>query len=154
MRELILIAAASKNNVIGLNGKIPWHIPEDLRRFKDLTLENSIIMGRKTFESIGKPLINRENIVLTSRKDYCSEGIIISDSIEKSLALASKEKIYVIGGEQIYRQFMPIANTLELTRVHHIYEGDAFFPRINSKEWLLSKNDRRKEYSFLTYTRK
>ena len=161
--ELIIIVAASLNDVIGANGKIPWNIPEDRRRFKDLTLHHPVIMGRKTYDSLDerfKPLPERKNIVLSTSLEGMP-GIYVAKNIRESLELAEGQDTYIIGGESIYRQFMHLTSKIELTRVQREYQdGDAFFPEIDSLEWKLegdSKDDVSLKtgipYSFRTYTR-
>lgn len=150
MTQITIIAAISENYVIGNKGKIPWHIPEDLKRFKQLTTGNTVIMGRKTYETIGKPLPNRKNIVVTKNKEFSADGIFVAHTLEEALAQCT-EKTYIIGGQQIYEQAMPLADKLEITHVHKIVEGDAFFPQITNN-WKEIKKIDKKEYSFVTYT--
>ena len=154
--ELTIIAAISENGVIGKSGKLPWHYSEDLKRFKQLTLNHSVLMGRKTYESIlnykGCPLENRTNIVLSSKKYYNSiEGVIFVNSLDEALNKVRGEKVYIIGGEKVYRLTLPLANKMEITKIHKIVEGDAFFPEYNKDEWKEVKREDREEYSFLTY---
>tara|TARA_Y100000034_G_scaffold59011_1_gene71833 strand:+ start:6231 stop:6716 length:486 start_codon:yes stop_codon:yes gene_type:complete len=160
--NLALIAAISDNNVIGLNGKIPWHIPEDLRRFKKLTLNHPVIMGRKTYESLPEkfcPLPQRKNIVLSNSLDF-QEGIYIARNVEEALRLIEGFDSYVIGGKEVYETFLPRTNKLEITRVHRDFEGDTFFPEINwdelnffESEAMVSKHEGI-SYSFITYYKK
>lgn len=130
--KLSIIAAISTNRVIGRDNKIPWHISEDLRRFKALTIGHPIIMGRKTFESIGKPLPKRANIVITRDKDYSAPGIDVAHSIEEAIEAAKtkegSEEIFIIGGGQIYSQSIHLADKLYLTVVDQEIKGDVFFP--------------------------
>lgn len=158
--NLTIIVAVSENNVIGINNQMPWHIPEDLKRFKELTLNCPVIMGENTFNSLPenfRPLPKRKNIVLSyDMKDR--NGIYIARSIEESIELTEGRKSYIIGGEMVYKQFLPLVRRLELTRVHKDYEGDAFFPEVDFKEWnLINKQEGLTndglEYSFLTYDR-
>lgn len=155
--DIALIAALSENHVIGNKGKIPWHIPEDLQRFKRLTLYHPVIMGRKTYESIiaalGKALPKRKNIVISSQK-LKSEGITVVRTLDEALAHAQDTVCYIIGGERVYREALPRATRLELTHVRGNYEGDAFFPRFNVSEWNKSQSAMQQEYEFATYTRK
>ena len=151
--SLTIIAALSENNVIGDSKGVPWHISEDLKRFRQLTLNHPVIMGRKTFESIlGKPLPKRKNIVLT-RQDISYEGVTISHSIEEALNACGSQDSYIIGGGQIYRQFFPLVNKMEITRVHRNIEGHVFFPEVNWEEWREIKREDKRGYSFLTYRR-
>lgn len=159
--DLTIIAAVSDNNVIGIGNKIPWYIKEDLQRFKRLTLNHPVIMGRKTYKSIPekfRPLPHRKNIILSSRMES-SEGIYVARSIEEALKLANDDDSYVMGGERVYRDFLPLSNRMELTRVHEKYNGDAFFPEVNWEDWKLDGETRNEnslglEYSFLSYVRK
>lgn len=153
MKNLTIIVAMSENNVIGLNGKLPWHMPSDLKRFKNLTINNSVIMGRKTFESIGRILPNRENIILTKQNNFNIYGAKIANNLEDAIKQSSNN-VFIIGGEEIYRQTLPIVNKLEITKIHRNYDGNAFFPKINYSEWNLTNKTNYKDYSFLTYTRK
>lgn len=152
--NVTIIAAASENNVIGRNGKIPWDIPEDLKRFKLLTSGHSVIMGRKTFESIGRPLPRRRNIVLTHEETFTAPGVEVFHSLEEALATcAQAERIFIIGGGHIYNAALPLTDTIELTRVHKVVEGDVFFPVLAKDEWRLVAEKPHKGYSFLTYER-
>ncbi|RKY02721.1 MAG: dihydrofolate reductase [Spirochaetes bacterium] len=130
--NISIIASISKNGVIGKNNRLPWHIPEDLKWFKKNTMGKTIIMGRKTFDSIGKPLPGRKNIVITRNKSLKIEGCEIYHSISQALKKLSEEKkgeeIFIIGGESIYRETIALSNRLYLTIVDKEYDGDAFFP--------------------------
>ncbi|MDP3992209.1 MAG: dihydrofolate reductase [Nanoarchaeota archaeon] len=157
--NLTIIAAVAENRVIGNKGKVPWHISEDLKRFKKLTSGHPVIMGRKTYESIleglGHSLENRTNIVL-SRNDQKLPGIVAANSIEDAIRKASEydETAYVIGGQSIYEQTIGLADRMELTEVKGGYEGDAFFPVINYDEWNWTSISHMEDYDFVTYTRK
>ena len=161
-KEITLIAAASENNVLGKDNKLIWHISEDLKRFKRLTQGHTIIMGRKTFESMTKALPNRTNIVLTRNKKFEATGALIAHTIEEALALAEEDyHPYIIGGGEIYSLFLPLSDRIELTRVHKHFEGDAFFPEIDIKKWMLCTIEKHKSgpnqpysYSYLTYKKK
>jgi len=142
--RIALIAAMTKNNVIGNQNKLPWHFPEELKYFKKITLGKPIIMGRKTFESMGsRPLPNRPNIILTQDKHFLAEGCTIVHSVEEALKVASNkvagtgnnEEIMVIGGAKIYQQFLPLASRLYLTIIHEEYTGDAYFPVVDWQDW-------------------
>jgi len=156
MSEIIIIAAISENNVIGKDGKIPWHIKEDLQRFKRLTLNRPVIMGRKTHESLPvKPLKDRTNIVLTRDKNFNPPDVVVKHSLQDALEYCKNyDKVFIIGGQSIFEEGMKVADTLELTRVNGNYDGDAFFPEINFGEWTLKNKEDGRDYSFLTYTRK
>ncbi len=159
LKEITLIAAASENNVLGMDNKLIWHISDDLKRFKKLTLGHSVIMGRKTFESMPNALPNRKNIVLTRNKNYKAKNAILANDLEKAVELTGDDSNpYIIGGGEIYNLFLPIANRIELTRVHKIFDGDAFFPEIDLNKWELlykekhfSNSDNIYNYSYLTY---
>jgi len=136
MKYLSIIAAKSKNNVIGNNGRLPWHLSEDLRRFKSITMGKPIIMGRATYESIGKPLPGRENIILTRRSDYFEQGVTITHSLDEALKSAkSSDEVMVIGGGEIYKEFIARVNRLYITHVDLDIDGDAFFPEIDYSNW-------------------
>ena len=131
-----LIAAIGKNNVIGFDNKLPWKLSGDLKRFKEITLNKPVIMGRKTFESIGKPLPNRINIIITRDKTYKADGCVVVHSVEESLkAAAENEEVMVIGGEQTYKEFLPMANKMYLTLIEKDFEGDSYFPDYNKNDW-------------------
>lgn len=127
---IYLIAAVSQNYQIGLHGKMPWHLPEDLNYFRNITSGHTIIMGRKTFESIGKPLPDRTNIVLTTNPHFSADGIIVSHDLKELLDLykTSKESVFVIGGGEIYKAFLPHAQYLYLTLINEVVDGDTSFP--------------------------
>lgn len=131
---ITLIAACSENRVIGKNGTLIWHIPEDLKRFKKLTLGHPIVMGRKTFESIGKALPGRTNIILTRDKNFKADGCLVYNKMSDILELFEKNNIFVIGGGEIYKQFLDKADRIELTLIHKNYEGDTFFPELEN-DW-------------------
>jgi dihydrofolate reductase len=160
-QELTMIVAASKNNVIGNKGDIPWYIPEDLKRFKELTMNHPVIMGRRTYFSIPekfRPLKGRRNIVL-SRLMKKQPGFYVAKNIEEALMFAGGKNSFVIGGEEVYKLFLPDIDRIELTRVHKNFQGDAFLPDINWGDFYLStcKESESKEgleYSFLSYRRK
>lgn len=135
---VILIAAAAENNALGKDNELVWHLPDDFKRFKQLTSGHHIIMGRKTFESFPKPLPNRTHIIITNQKNYQPENCIVVHSINEALAAAPKnEDVFVIGGGQIYTLALPIADKIELTKVHSSFDADAFFPEIDHSEWTL-----------------
>ena len=135
-RNVTIIAAAAENNVIGRNNDLIWHLSDDLKHFKNLTKGHHVIMGRKTFESIPKALPNRTNVVITRQKDYFAEGAIVVNSIESALALCLDDnRPFIIGGGEIYRQAMALADCIELTRVHENFDGDTFFPNIDNVVW-------------------
>ena len=140
--KLSLIVAMSRNGVIGIDNQLPWHLPEDLKYFKSVTMGKPIIMGRKTYDSIGRPLPGRTNIVITRDPSWQAEGVSVAQTLEAALSLgqvacnaAGADEIMVIGGEQIYRMTLPAADRLYLTQVDAEVEGDAFFPDIDLDQW-------------------
>ena len=138
--RLTLIAAAAENNALGKDNHMIWHLPDDFKRFKQLTSRHHIIMGRKTFESLGKPLAGRTNIVITSNPGWNAEGVKITHSIDAALkeAFATEAKsVYIIGGGEIFKQSLSRTDRVYLTRVHATLEGDAFFPVLPENEWKL-----------------
>ncbi|MDA3882292.1 MAG: dihydrofolate reductase [Bacteroidales bacterium] len=156
------IAAVSENNVIGNNNDLIWHMPADLRFFKQKTTGHVMIMGRKTFESMnnGKPLPNRTTIIVTRNKDYSApEGVLIAHSIEEALALtASEHECFICGGAEIYKAFLPFTDYLYITRIHHSFDGDTFFPKFCEINWKIifeehhSANEKNKyDHTFITY---
>ena len=151
--QIIIIAAVAENGVIGRAGKLPWHIPEDLKRFRALTTGHPVIMGRKTFESIGKPLPDRKNIVITGQKDYHRDGIVIVHSLDEALKACSGEKAFVIGGSSVFEEALPFANRLEITQIHRVVEGDVYFPAIGG-EWIEKKREDYEGFSFVSYVKK
>ncbi|WP_353779112.1 dihydrofolate reductase [Winogradskyella sp. 3972H.M.0a.05] len=161
--ELTIIVAAGENNAIGKDNQLIWHLSDDLKRFKQLTSGHHIIMGRKTFESFPKPLPNRTHIVITHQDHYkAPDGVIVVNSLEDALDAAKKDnQPFIIGGGQIYKLALPLADKIELTRVHHSFEGaDTFFPDIDTSVWKEINNTFHKkddkhdyEFSFLTYVR-
>ncbi len=137
--KVTLIAAMARDRVIGRQGQVPWHLPEDLKRFRRRTIGHAVIMGRKTFESIGKPLPKRRSIVITRQPDYLHPNVQVACSLEAALALAGhkEDEIFIAGGEQIYQLALPGADRLDLTIVDARIAGDAHFPPFNSRQWRL-----------------
>lgn len=163
-KKIILshIVAASQNNVIGQKNKLPWHIPEDLKYFYKTTKNKIIIMGRKTFQSLGKALPNRLNIVLTKNKTFKQKGVVVFASFEEALRYCRQEEIlkkhnkeiFITGGGEIYKQTLLLMDRLYITRIHKKYEGDAFYPEIPADQFKeVSRIDRSKPvpFSFLIY---
>jgi len=157
-----IIVAASQNNVIGKDNQLIWRLSADLKRFKALTTGHHIIMGRKTFDSIGKPLPNRTSIIITRQADYKAEGCIVVNSLEEALAkVPADQEAFIIGGGTIYKEAMDKADQLYLTLVHGKFDGDTFFPKLDSKVWESLKRedhmpDEKNEhaYSFIDYKKK
>ncbi len=157
-----LVAALSRNQVIGRDNALPWHLPADLKRFKAITLGKPIIMGRKTFDSIGRPLPGRHNIIISRNENFSAEGVTVVSSLDAALEAANNaSEVMVIGGATIYYQFLPRADRLYLTVVNtQIDDGDAFFPAYNRREWRLSLEETHPAdaqnphaYSFMTWQR-
>uniref|UniRef100_E6QX68 dihydrofolate reductase n=1 Tax=mine drainage metagenome TaxID=410659 RepID=E6QX68_9ZZZZ len=159
-QTLSLIAAVAQNGVIGIRNTLPWRLPEDLRYFKQLTLGHPIIMGRKTYESLGRPLPNRTNIILTRDMLFQTENCLIAHDIPEAISLCAEEdEIFVIGGAQIYQQAMSYAQRLYLTEVKlDIAEGDAWFPEVDTRLWHeISRQTHHNEqchYAFVVYERR
>lgn len=159
---LTIIAAAAENNALGKDNDLVWHLPDDFKRFKRLTSGHHIIMGRKTFESFPKLLPDRTHIIITRKEDYKPEGTIVVHSLEEAIRVAKiDEQPFIIGGGEIYKMGMDVADKIELTRVHGEFNADTFFPELDENEWKLVKEqfhekDERHNYAFtyLTYERK
>ena len=164
MGTITMIAAAAENNAIGKDNDLLWHLPHDFKRFKQLTTGHPIIMGRKTFESFPDTLPNRTHIIITRDKSYRTESpdCVVVNSLEEAFeTLGENEESFIIGGGDIYSLAMPYADVIELTRVHHSFEADAFFPEIEDKDWELVREeihprDEKHSYDFtyLTYHRR
>ena len=136
--DLTMVVAASTNNVIGRAGKLPWRLPEDLRRFRELTMGRPVVMGRRTFESIGRPLPGRRNIVVSRKTGLKIDGCEVVNSPEAALSVAravEPGEVMIIGGEQLYNKLLPHTTRIHMTRVHATIEGDAFFPALRPDEW-------------------
>ena len=158
---IIMIAAAAENNALGKDNKIVWHLPNDFKRFKMLTSGHHIIMGRKTFESLEKPLPHRTHVIITRQQNYKADGCIIVASMEQALKSCPKEEdCFIIGGGEIYSLGMPYADKLEITRVHESFDADAYFPEIDKDKWKIdttqfnAKDENHKfDYTYETFTR-
>jgi len=147
-----LIVAHDENHVIGYENSMPWHLPGDLQYFKEKTMGKPMIMGRKTFESIGRPLPGRRNIVVTRDDNYHADGIETVTSIEQALAIAGDvPEIMIIGGEQIFRQSMAIADRIYITKINHSFQGDTFFPHYEDDFVLVSSQEQEKAPEGYTY---
>ncbi|MFT5720411.1 MAG: dihydrofolate reductase [Motiliproteus sp.] len=165
--RLALMVAQAENRVIGIKNTLPWYLPEDLKYFKAVTLGKVIIMGRKTYESIGRPLPGRTNIVVSRDRNYSVEGVTVMHSLPHALEEARRvsglngaEEALVIGGAELYAQALPLAERLYLTQVHHSIEGDTFFPELDCAQWQqISRRDfeavapNPHAYSFITLDR-
>ena len=158
---ITIIVAASENNVIGNNNKLIWHLSDDLKRFKNLTKGHYVIMGRKTFESMPRALPNRTNVIITRKENYIAENAIVTNTLESALKIASDDaQPFIIGGGEIYNIALNFSDRIELTRVHHNFEGDTTFPEINKEEWIESNRVEKKkdethsyDFTFITYNK-
>ncbi|PQJ75062.1 dihydrofolate reductase [Polaribacter gangjinensis] len=161
---ITLIAAIAKNNALGKNNDLIWHLPADLKRFRQLTTGHHMIMGRKTYESIGKPLPNRTTIIVSRNPEYFQEGCLMASSLEDAIQISKNEEVIcIVGGEQIYRQALEndLVDALDITLVHHEFDADAFFPEIDTKIWEeISREDfkadekNKFDYSFIKYQKR
>jgi dihydrofolate reductase len=153
-----IIAAVAANRVIGAGNRIPWRLPADLKRFKQLTMGHSLIMGRKTFESIGRPLPGRTSIVVTHQDYAAPEGVLVARSVGEALSLARGDEVFIAGGAEIYRQTLPMSDRVYLTRLEHEFEGDTFFPETDWSGWRVAERERHEAgegqpfaFEFVTY---
>ena len=161
MNKLAMIVAAAENDVIGINGDLPWQLSADLRRFKRLTMGHHIIMGRKTFDSIGRLLPGRTTVIVTRQSDFERDGALIANSIEEAIALCGEDDLpFVTGGAEIYRLAIPFISEIHLTRVHTEIDGDTDLPEIAWDDWTLveeigfQKDEKNNfDFSFQTFTR-
>ncbi len=159
---ITIIAATAQNNALGKDNRLIWHLSDDLKRFKSLTLDGFIIMGRKTFESLPGILPKRKHIVITRNPEFRQEGIVVVQSLEQALEVVPSDEVaFVVGGGEIYAQTINIADKIELTRVHHDFEADTFFPEIDLTKWELvssefhSKDEKHQyDFTFETYLRR
>ena len=158
-----IVVAVADNNVIGGDNRLLWHLPQDLKHFKQLTLGRPIVMGRRTFESIGRPLPGRTNIVVTRQPGWQAEGCEVAASVPQALEMARAldEQVFVIGGGEIYRQALPATDVVYLTEVHHAFEGDVTFPDLTPLEWREESRQRHEPddkhayaFSFVTLRRR
>jgi dihydrofolate reductase len=160
--DISIIVAIAENNVIGDNNQLIWHIPDDLKRFKSLTMGHHIVMGRKTWESIGRPLPGRKSIVVSRNPNYLANGAIVVSSLEEAFAKTkSDNEVFIIGGAEIYKQALALANKLYLTLVHRSFKGDVSFPEIDKNLWKQVSSEKGKpsdtdglEYTFVNLERK
>jgi dihydrofolate reductase len=153
--RVVLVAAVARNGVIGHDGDLPWRIPEDLKHFKTLTLGGTLVMGRKTYDSIGRPLPGRRTIVVTRQRDWSADGVETALSLDEALALAGDvEEVFIVGGAEIYRQAMPFADVIELTEVDQDPDGDTHFPQLPAGAFVETRRDQRDGFAFVTLERK
>nr|AIA17932.1 Dihydrofolate reductase [uncultured bacterium] len=151
--------AIAENGVIGSNNDLPWHLPEDLKHFKELTLGKTVLMGRKTFDSIfkrlGKPLPGRKNVVITRQTDLAMPaGVLVFHDLDKALEALREDEVCVIGGAQIFEQALPHAQIMQITHVHGNYEGDVYFPEIDWDQWEKTAEQKQDKFTFAEYRRK
>jgi dihydrofolate reductase len=154
--SITLIAAKAANNCIGKNGQLPWNIPEDLKHFREITIGKTVLMGRKTWESIPtkyRPLPGRKNVVVSRDPLFTATGGEVFHDLSEALSILSKEEVCIIGGSALFKECLPLAQTIELTQIHAVYEGDTFFPEIDLNEWHVTKREDHNQFSFLTYKR-
>lgn len=158
--NISIIAAMATNRVIGFKNTLPWRLPADLKRFRHLTMGHHLLMGRKTFDSINRPLPGRTIIVLTRQPDFAAPDILVAHSVEEALSLVKGETLFIAGGEEVYRQTLLIAHCLYLTLIHSDFPGDAYFPHYAETDWVLTDHEHHQPdeknpypYSFLTYFR-
>jgi dihydrofolate reductase len=162
MSKLSLIVAMARNRTIGVNNMLPWRCPEDLKHFKSLTMGHHMIMGRKTYDSIGKPLPGRTTVIVTRNNELKIEGCVVSHSLEEAISLCvGDDEIFIVGGAELYRQAMPLVDTLYVTEIQQDVDGDAHFPEFSKNEWQeIAREVRSQEtpqplaYHFVTYRRK
>lgn len=149
----------AKNRVIGANNRLPWHLSDDLKRFKALTMGHTIIMGRRTYESIGRPLPGRNNVVISRQSDLVVPGVTVVSSVKQATEHANTGEVFIVGGAEIYREALPIAQRILLTEVHCHFEGDTFFPPLEPGEWRETVRENHKDassglaYDFVTLER-
>lgn len=157
-----IIVAMSENNVVGKDNGLPWKLSADLKRLKEITMGHHIIMGRKTWESLGRPLPGRVNVVITNQKNYKAEGGVVVNSLEEALTISSGDtEIFIFGGAEIFKKALPLVSKIYLTRVHAKIKGDAFFPDLNLFEWKETERHEHRadeknqyDYTFITLERK
>ncbi|MFP5346806.1 MAG: dihydrofolate reductase [Actinomycetes bacterium] len=151
---ITLVVAAGRNGVIGRDGGLPWHLPEDLAHFKRVTMGGTMIMGRKTYEAIGRPLAGRRSVVVTRHRDWAPEGVTVVHSLDDALAACAGEpEVFVVGGGEIFRQVLGRADRVELTEVDQVPEGDVTFPPLDPAHWRETSRDERDGMAFVRYER-
>lgn len=149
-----LVAAVAANGVIGADGTMPWHLPEDLARFKALTMGHTMIMGRRTYESIGRPLPGRTTVVVTRQPDWSADGVIVVGSVDDALAIPDDDEAFVVGGAEIYRQTLDAADVLEITLIDERPAGDTYFPEVDWEDWEEVEREDHDGFSFVTFHRR
>jgi dihydrofolate reductase len=153
--RLTLVAAYADNRVIGDHGTIPWRIPEDFAHFKATTMGGTLVMGRATYDSIGRPLPGRTTIVVTRNVEWAADGVLVAHSLDEALALAAEQpgETYVVGGTQVYEQALPLATHQVLTEVHQAPEGDASYPEFDRDEWVETRREPREGFEWVWWER-
>jgi len=159
--KISIIVAFDENRLIGKNNGLPWHLPADLKHFKTITMNHHMIMGRKTYDSIGKPLPGRVSVVITRQKGLQIEGCIVVNSLAEALVFCKgQEEVFIIGGAQIFNEAMDLATDLYVTQIHHRFDGDTYYPEISTKDWIeeswekIKSDEKNKwDYSFIKYRR-
>lgn len=159
--RLSIIAAMAGNRAIGIKNTLPWRLPEDLKRFKELTMGHHIVMGRKTYDSIGKPLPGRDTVIVTRNADYAVPGCLAVNSLDAALTVSHGDaEVFFVGGADLYRQTLTIANRIYLTEIQRVFDGDAFFPEFDKNHWVETSREKHKtdgpngfEYHFVIYDR-
>ena len=157
--KVSIIVAVSENNVIGSNNQLPWHLPGDMKHFKNTTTGHHVIMGRKNYESMGKPLPNRINIVLSKQQFYNIDECIVASSIAEALTMANRndeQETFIIGGGELFKHALPLVDSIYLTRIHATIDGDVFFPALNKRSWkVVSKQafqaDEKNKYAYTIF---
>jgi dihydrofolate reductase len=153
---LTLLAAVGSNGVIGRDNDLPWHLPEDLGHFKRVTMGHTLVMGRRTFDSIGRPLPGRTTVVVTRQRDWSADGVTVTHSLPEALAAAAGAdgaRVFVVGGGEVYAQALPLADRMLLTEVDQAPEGDARFPVFDRTEWAETAREQHDGFAFVTYER-
>ena len=151
---ITVLAAVGTNLVIGLDGDMPWHLPQDLAHFKATTMGHTMVMGRKTYDAIGRALPGRRSIVITRQLGWHAAGVEVAHSLPEALSLAGPTEVFVIGGAQVYREAMPFADQMMLTEIEQSPEGDAFFPTFEPDHWHETAREAHDGFAFVTYVRR
>ncbi|MEK6663600.1 MAG: dihydrofolate reductase [Pseudomonadota bacterium] len=160
--RISIISAMAANRAIGIRNTLPWQLPEDLKHFKALTMGHHIVMGRKTYDSIGKPLPGRDTVIVTRNADYAVPGCLAVNSLDAALTVSHGDaEVFFVGGAELYRQALAIAHRIYLTEIQRVFDGDAFFPEFDKSQWIETTRDKHRtegpngfEYHFVIYDRK
>jgi dihydrofolate reductase len=150
---ITVLAAVGANLVIGRDGRMPWHLPQDLAHFKATTMGHTMVMGRKTYDAIGRALPGRRTVVITRQQDWHAPGVEVAHSLAEALSLAGPTEVFIIGGSEVYRQAMPFADQMMLTEIEQSPDGDAFFPSFEPDQWHEAAREAHDGFSFVTYER-